>query len=121
MKSSRIGNELDKLTVYGGFAEFIQKNQDRVFRYWVYKKMFTPYEQEQRFTDECQYESNYANFGVVREVIPLPDNDFLLGIAQVFESMEDLKEDHAHVDYYKLSEIRLSYYPNEQEDFANAE
>ena len=68
-----------------------------------------------------RYEDDYANFGVVREIIPLPESDYLLGIAQVFETLEDLKEDHAHIDYFRLSEIRLAYYPNEQEDFANAE
>ena len=55
------------------------------------------------------------------EVIPLPENDYLLGIAQVFETLADLREDHAHIDYYRLSEIRLAYYPNEQEDFRNDE
>ena len=50
----------------------------------------------------------------------MPESDFLLGIAQVFETLEDLKEDHAHIDYYRLSEIRLAYYPNEQEEFTNA-
>lgn len=129
MSSSRHGNErplaedgvLDELTAYNSFVEFILRNQDRVFRYWIYKKLFTPYEQQERFSDESQYESCYANFGVVREVIPLPDHDFLLGIAQVFESKSDLQENHAHIDYYKLSEIRLSYYPNEQEDFESDE
>jgi len=112
---------LKGLTTYDSFVDFIRKNSDRVFRYWVYKKLFTPYEQEKRFMDESQYEDDYANFGVVSELIPLPENDFLLGIAQVFENLADLEEDHAHIDYYKLSEIRLAYYPNEQEDFENAD
>ena len=128
MKSSRNGNEADpatrifeSLTAYNGFVDFILKNPDRVFRYWVYKKVFTPYELEHKFIDESRYEDSYASFGVVREVIPLPENDYLLGIAQVFETLADLREDHAHIDYYRLSEIRLAYYPNEQEDFRNDE
>lgn len=128
MKSSRTGNEADpapcvfeSLTTYDSFIDFIRKNPDRVFRYWVYKKVFTPYEQEKKFTDESRYEDDYANFGVVREIIPLPEGDFLLGIAQVFETLADLKEDHAHIDYYRLSEIRLAFYPNEQEDFISVE
>ena len=128
MKSSRIGNEedpatrvLESLTTYDSFIDFIRKNPNRVFRYWVYKKVFTPFEQEKKFSDESRYEDDYANFGVVREIIPLPESDYLLGIAQVFETLEDLKEDHAHIDYFRLSEIRLAYYPNEQEVFANVE
>ena len=28
---------------------------ERVFRMWVFKKMFTPYEQDEKFSDESVY------------------------------------------------------------------
>ena len=33
------------LTVYDDFKQFFEQNPGRIYRYWVYRRMFTPYEQ----------------------------------------------------------------------------
>jgi len=82
------------------FLEFISENKGVEFRYLVIKKMFTPYEQSKKFFDESIYENTEYNFAYITKVITLPDGDLLL-------ELQD-SECHASISYYKLSEIELS-------------
>lgn len=84
--------------------------QDKIINYAVYKRMFTPYEEEQKYSDESCYE-DMTHQGYIKEVIELPDNDILLGIVDCYdkEGFDD-DEDYETVDYieyFKLSEIRI--------------
>lgn len=99
------------------FETFILDNRGRVFRMWVYKRMFTPYEQEQKYIDESVYECDECSNVFIEEVIELPDKDILLGVRVVYdaESVEKTA-DEWHIDYYKLSEIRLAYRPKDFEE-----
>ena len=73
------------------------------FRFWVYRRVYTPYEQSNKFSDESWFEDPICKTAYVRECYELPDGDILLGFVDV-EYSED--EDKC-VEYYKLSEIRL--------------
>ena len=85
---------------------------DRTYRHLVYKKMFTPYEQQQAFSDESVYEDTYYQFCKIEEAIDLGNGDWLLGLRILNEDLEP----HSTVEYYKLSEIRLSRFDDDQED-----
>ena len=87
---------------------------DRVFRYWIYKRMFTPYEQERKSEYQIEYEEETAKTGIIRECIELPDGDCLVGFQNVPEDWDDENEPK-HLDYYKLSEIRLAYHPSDRD------
>ena len=105
--------EMTEPIIYDSFQDFVNKNKDIVFRYWVYKRIFTPYEQDKRFEDESIFESQMCEMAYIRECIPLPNGDFLLG----FESEEMAhKEGHHMFDYYKLSNICLGYCQIDQEE-----
>ena len=103
--------------MYGSFFEFLQKNKDRLFRFWVYKRLFTPLEQEKKSIDECVYEDTHAHTGIIREAIVLPDNDLLLGFYIPCCDTVDEEDEYKHIDYYKLSEIRMEYRPVDMEEF----
>lgn len=107
----------DTLRLYESMQHFFQNNPNRIYRFWVYKRLFTPYENERKFMDETAFESNTASNGIVRELIPLPDGDVLLGIAEIIDEADELLDKYRHLSYYKLSEIRLSYYPSSEEEF----
>lgn len=77
--------------------------EDRLFRFLVYKRSYTPYEQAERFIDQTEFEDIMFSFGRIEEAIDL-GGDWLLGIRQEFDG--DVSET---VEYYKLSEIRLSW------------
>lgn len=112
-----INQEMNETAMYGSFFEFLQKNKDRLFRFWVYKRLFTPLEQEKKYIYECVYEDTHAHTGIIREAIVLPDNDLLLGFYIPCCDTVDEEDEYKHIDYYKLSEIRMEYRPVDMEEF----
>ena len=82
--------------------------EERVFRMWVFKKMFTPYEQDEKFLDESVYVDDTCKFVMIKELIELPDGDLLIGF-------QDSDSDNLYLEYYKLSEIRLDYCQSDKE------
>ena len=85
--------------------------EERVFRMWVFKKMFTPYEQDEKFSDESVYVDDICKYVMIKELIELPDGDLLIG----FQDTDDIDSDNLYLKYYKLSEIRLDYCQNDNE------
>ena len=88
--------------------------EDRVFRLWVFKKMFTPYEQDEKFLDESVYVDDTCKFVMIKELIELPDGDLLIGF-------QDTDNDNLYLEYYKLSEIRLDYCQSDNERLEDEE
>lgn len=91
---------------------------DRLFRFLVYRRMFTPYELDAKFVDETEYEDISYDFGRIEEAIDLGNGDWLLGIRNVYPD-EDLTESDT-VSYYRLSEIRLAFREKDETDGAFA-
>ena len=60
-----INQEMNETAVYGDFFSFLERNKDRLFRFWVYKRMFTPLEQEMMYTDQDVYEDYHAHTGII--------------------------------------------------------
>lgn len=87
---------------YGNFKEFVEKNKNRIWRYWVYRRDF-PVCKEGQFDPDLQFERSGAYCGTIEEVIELP-GDFLIGFQR--NELGDLF-------YYKLSEIRLAFVGDE--------
>ena len=107
------------LTVYGTVIKMADSwgdihtwlsdvGEERVFRMWVFKKMFTPYEQDEKFSDESVYVDDTCKFVMIKELIELPDGDLLIGF-------QDADSDNLYLEYYKLSEIRLDYCQSDKE------
>ena len=87
---------------------------DRTFNIRRHKKVFTPYESEQKFMDELTTE-DLGDY-IILEAIELPDKDVLLGCKGTWdEDVRDEDNDLLYVDtkfsgiieYFKLSEIDL--------------
>lgn len=96
------------MDIYTDFHTFVKAHEGETFRYWVYRRVFTPYEQKECFMDESVFEDIHANIGIIKECIPLGDGDFLLGFQPVDDYDPYNITTFDFVDYYKLSEIRLS-------------
>ena len=112
-----VNQEMNETATYNCFFEFLEKNKDRIFRFWVYKRIFTPLEQEKKYIDECVYEDTHAQTGIIREVVVLPDKDLLLGFYIPCCDTADEEDEYRHIVYYKLSEIRMEYRPVDMEEF----
>ena len=106
-----MNDAFSSMTVYEDFRQFIEQNPNRIYRYWVYRRMYTPYEQKQGFMDESFFEQSQALFGVIREVIPLSNGDLLLGIADITEDASELTAENRQRAYHRLSDLLLMYMP----------
>lgn len=85
----------------------------RVIRYQIYRRMFTPYEQEQKFSDESPYENGYyMSFGYIAGVIDLGCGEWLICIQSCDENTF---EPYDIYEYHKLSDIKLYFYEYDME------
>lgn len=84
-------------------------NSDRIYRFVVYKKLFTPYEQDKKFSDESQFEDIHYRFGFIEEAIELGQGEWLLGFREVIDG-----EVCSYISYFKLSDIQLSFFEQDQ-------
>ena len=101
------------MRVHSDIKEFFKAHDGHIFRFWVYKKMFTPYEQDKKFSDETIYENEHCSYGRIIEISPLPDGDVLLAF-QVDDNYENGINDIDYVTYHKLSEIQLDWCKQDQ-------
>ena len=90
------------------FESWIEDHKDNCFRYWVYKKMFTPYEVAQKFEDQCCTENDECSYGYIVDYTTLPDNDILIGFSEV--------KDSGYISYHKLSTIELAHSNKDNEE-----
>lgn len=88
----------------------LDKGYDRILRMWKYKRMFTPYEQKEAFSDESLYVSNEAMFIKIKEAVELPDGDIMIGYVICDPEPTDF------IEYVRLSEIDLAYFPSDAEE-----
>lgn len=86
--------------------DFVEKNKDTVFRYWLRKRMWTPYEMELKDKYQSDLEDEEAEYGYLVEAVDL-GHDWLIGIS------EDKKFDY--ISYYRLSELDLAISLTDQE------
>jgi len=82
-----------------------------VFRYQVYRRIFTPYEQQNASVFESCFESANYQFGYIEKLIPLGDSEWLIGFREIYEGLES-----GVVRFFKLSEIRLEIWDVDQEE-----
>lgn len=92
---------------YNNFKEFAEANQNTIFRYWVYKKPDLKYNDDDSMI-KSEYISTRATFGIIHDFVIMPDGDILIGF-------KDPEADFVYCDYYKLSEIKLSFVDQDQD------
>lgn len=85
-------------------------NEGRIFRFTVYRRMFTPKEQAAKYSDETYFEDGGTyQFGIVEEAVELGHGEWLLGIREICDDAVC-----EIVSYYRMSEIRLHCFDNDQ-------
>lgn len=86
-------------------------NDDQIYRYLIYKKVFTPYEQQKAYMDESEYEDGgHYVLCKIEEAIDLGNGDWLLGL----RTISDDGMVYGTTNYVRLNEIRLSRFDNDQ-------
>ena len=84
-----------------------------LFRYWVYRRMYTPYEEDRKFMDETPYEETTASFGKLLKCSKLGTDDLLLEFEEWLPGDYGGYEpsDYKQHRFFKLSELRLELVP----------
>lgn len=99
---------------YSSFTSFAADNTDKLFRYWIYKRLFTPLEQEKKYIDQSEYEDNHCVVAYIVNVIDLQNGDYLIGFLDA-DSVHD--GCFRNIQYCKLSEIRLEWYEGDSNEY----
>ena len=102
------------------FDTFVLDNQDKIFRYYKYVRVWTPFELDKKYSDESIFENDgYAEFAYIRQAIELPDGDILLKLEITHSPEDDMlyqDEDNDRIyKYEKLSDIVLEEYSSDNE------
>ena len=88
---------------------WVEENKDTVFRYVVYRRMWTPYEMEHKFSDESEYRDIMYSFGKIVDVIDLGGGEWFIGFSS-YDNETRRECSPKIIEYYRLSEIRLSIF-----------
>jgi hypothetical protein len=93
------------------FETWFMDESDRVYRYLVYKKVWTPLEMDKKYTDESEYENGgHYTLCHIEEAIEMSPGNWMLGLRDIYEDGCISK----HISYYPLSDIRLSCFDDDQ-------
>lgn len=99
---------------YENFDQWVEFHRNDIFRMWEYKKMFTPYEQEQKFVDESIYVDSHCSFIIIKEVIHISSDKIMIGVHHIYDfTKSEIEEPNPHLSYYMLNEIKLDLYPDD--------
>lgn len=98
------------------FPDFLETHSDDLFCFWVYRKSYTPYEQERAFIDESQFEDIHGTMCRVVECIAVSNGNYMIGVQVcIGEDIEDPIFDD-NIEYYSLNEIRLKLLRKREEE-----
>lgn len=92
---------------------WIYDNEDTIYRMLIYKKVWTPYELDKKFSDESEYEGGgYYEYCRIKNGILIP-NDVLLECQMIGRDYHSTLGKYVYdvspiYKYVRLSEIRLS-------------
>ena len=86
---------------------FIKKHKNDVFRYWIRKRMWTPYDVEQKDPYQLEYGDEECSFGYIVETVDL-GHDLLIGIAESPEA--------TYIEYFKLNDVELALCKSDQDE-----
>ena len=93
---------------YDSLKLFFEQNEDKIFRYWVFRK-WPAYEEE--YDPGNEFVDEVCDYGKIVDVIKLSDYDYLVGIQPA-----ECSSDHAYVEYYKFDELRFAYSNTDQNE-----
>jgi hypothetical protein len=90
----------------------IDESDTRIFRYLVYKKVYTPHEQDKKYSDESEYEDGgIYTLAKIEEAVDMGNGNWMLGMREIFE---DGSIAH-NLKYVMLNEIRLYSFDEDQD------
>lgn len=82
----------------------LDESDTRIFRYCIYRRVYTPLEQEKKYIDESVFEDGGRDtMAKIEEAIDMGNGNWMLGMREIYE---DGSIAH-NLKYVMLNEIRL--------------
>lgn len=94
--------------------QWVLESEGLIFRYQVYRRIYTPYEQKNASVYDSCFESPNYHCGYIEKVIPLGDGEWLIGFRDIYDIYDGVNS--GAVQFYRLSEIRLEIWDADQEE-----
>ena len=89
----------------------MDESDTKIFRYLIYKKVYTPYEQDKKYMDESEYEDGgHYTMAKIEEAIDMGNGNWMLGMRTIYEDCSVSK----HITYVMLNVIRLECFDEDQ-------
>lgn len=82
-------------------------NLSKTFRYSVYKRVFTPYEQKMAYMDESEFTSTHYKFAKIHDAVDLGNGNWLIGF---WTNFDDEENPDKIIEYHRLEDIKISYF-----------
>ncbi len=94
------------------FETWLLDESERIYRYLVYKKVWTPLEMDKKYSDESEYENGgLYTLCLIEEAIEMSPGIWMLGLREIYEDGVISK----NIKYYPLNDIRLTCFDEDQE------
>lgn len=91
-------------------------SDERIFRVWKYKRVFTPYEQDKKFIDESVYEDEECMYAWLDEVVEFGNGRVMFGfrdaVSCAMRENDDLSFE-PQVIYMMDGEFTMEWYPSD--------
>ena len=89
----------------------LDESDTRIFRYCIYKRVYTPLEQEKKYMDESEFEDGgIYTMAKIEEAIDMSNGNWMLGMREIYEDGCVSK----NIKYVMLNEIRLWSFDEDQ-------
>ena len=90
----------------------LDESDTRIFRYCIYKRVYTPLEQEKKYMDESEFEDGgMYTMAKIEEAIDMGNGNWMLGMREIYEDGCVSK----NIKYVMLNEIRLWSFDEDQD------
>ena len=93
--------------------DWIEKYKNTIFRMFEYKKIWTPYEMEQKFMDETEFKTDCSTLVKVKEAVTLPNGEVLLKLRDVDDEEDEDDDENLHQAIYywrNMKDIQLDQF-----------
>ena len=92
--------------------DFIKKYEGQVFRYWIRKEIWTPYEMHIKDPIQCDTYSEECDYGYFTDCFDLGNGDWLIEVTNTEWDCPNYTSKH----YYRLSVMDIQFISTDQEN-----
>lgn len=102
------------MKIYNNFADWADKYSHQILRMWKYKKVWTPWEQENCDELVSEYVQDTCDYIVIREIVTFPNGEIMIGYEP--NEGEEVTDEFNAIYYVMLKDVELAWYEGDQDN-----